>query len=101
MLNTNDGFSGVNSNSYYVEDGTFLRMRQLQIGYTVPAKFANKIGLSRARVYLQAQNIFTITNYSGPDPDIGILGGELTMGVDQFRTPAPRTIIFGVNFALK
>jgi hypothetical protein len=57
-----------------------------------------RLGMYRARVYVQGQNMFTFTNYSGPDPDIGILGNsELQMGVDQFRTPAPRTIIFGIN----
>ena len=99
ILNTNDNFSGVISNSYYVEKGSFLRARQMQVGFTFPSAMAKKVGVSRARVYLQAQNVFTITNYSGPDPDIGIQGGsDLQMGVDQFRTPAPRTIIFGLNF---
>jgi len=100
VLNANDNYSGVISTSYYIEKGSFLRARQMQIGYSIPAAIARKAGMSRARVYLQGQNMFTITNYSGPDPDIGILGGELQMGVDQFRTPAPRTIIFGLNFGL-
>ena len=101
ILNTNDTYSGNVSNSYYIESGTFLRIRQMQVGYNFPSEVLNKIGLGRARIYVQAQNLFTATSYSGPDPDIGILGGDLQMGVDQFRTPAPRTIIFGVNFALK
>ncbi|MPR32890.1 SusC/RagA family TonB-linked outer membrane protein [Salmonirosea aquatica] len=100
ILNANDTYSGSISTSYYVESGSFLRARQMQLGYTLPANLLSKIGLSRARVYVQGQNIFTVTNYSGPDPDIGILGNELQMGVDQFRTPSPRTIIFGVNLAL-
>ncbi|MBU1820861.1 MAG: TonB-dependent receptor, partial [Bacteroidetes bacterium] len=100
ILNANDTYSGSISTSFYVESGSFLRARQMQIGYTIPSNVLKKIGMSRARVYLQGQNMFTITNYSGPDPDIGILGNELQMGVDQFRTPAPRTIIFGVNLAL-
>ncbi len=101
ILNTNDNYSGVNSNSYYVEKGSFLRARQMQIGYTIPSAVAKKAGFSRARVYVQAQNLFTITKYSGPDPDIGILGSDLQMGVDQFRTPSPRTILVGVTCALK
>lgn len=100
ILNANDTYSGSISTSYYVEKGSFLRARQMQLGYTLPANLLNKIGLNRARVYVQGQNIFTITKYSGPDPDIGILGNELQMGVDQFRTPSPRTIIFGINLAL-
>ncbi|NIJ51910.1 SusC/RagA family TonB-linked outer membrane protein [Dyadobacter arcticus] len=100
ILNANDTYSGAISTSFYVEDGSFLRARQMQIGYTLPAGLLKKIGVGRARIYLQGQNVFTITKYSGPDPDIGILGNELQMGVDQFRTPAPRTIIFGVNLGL-
>ncbi|MCU0324863.1 MAG: TonB-dependent receptor [Spirosomaceae bacterium] len=98
ILNTNDAVSGSISTSYYVEPGSFLRARQVQLGYTLPAATASKLGLSRARVYVQGQNVFTITKYSGPDPDIGILGNELQMGVDQFRTPAPSVFIVGLNF---
>lgn len=98
VLNTNDTYSGSISNSFYVEKGSFLRMRTLQLGYTLPVDLAKKLGLNRARVYVTGQNMFTVTNYSGPDPDIGIQGGDLTMGVDQFRTPQPRTFIVGLNF---
>jgi TonB-dependent starch-binding outer membrane protein SusC len=98
ILNANDTFSGAISNSWYVEDGSFLRVRQMQLGYTFPMAQIARLGMYRARVYVQGQNMFTFTNYSGPDPDIGILGNsELQMGVDQFRTPAPRTIIVGIN----
>ena len=101
ILNANDTYSGAISTSYYVESGTFLRARQMQLGYTLPATPLSKIGLSRARIYLQVQNLFTITKYSGADPDIGILGNsELQMGVDQFRTPAPRTVLLGLNIGL-
>ena len=99
-LNANDNFSGAISTSFYVESGSFLRARQMQLGYTIPGNALHRVGLNRARVYVQVQNLFTITKYSGPDPDIGILGNELQMGVDQFRTPSPRTLIVGVNFAL-
>jgi len=98
ILNANDTYSGSISTDYYIERGSFLRLRQLQIGYTLPASALSKVGLSRARVYVQGQNLFTITNYSGPDPDINIQGGELSMGVDQFRTPSPQIFMIGVNF---
>jgi hypothetical protein len=101
ILNTNDTYSGVVSNSYYVEKGSFLRARQMQLGYTLTSALANKLGLGNLRFYAQVQNLFTVTKYTGPDPDISILGGELQMGVDQFRTPSPRTVLFGVNCSLK
>ena len=98
ILNSNDAVSGQLSTDYYIEPGSYLRLRQLQLGYTLPGSIAKKVGLRRARIYVQGQNLFTITKYSGPDPDINVLGDELQMGVDQFRTPAPRVIIMGVNF---
>jgi hypothetical protein len=97
-LNTNDNFSGAISSTYYLEPGSYLRARQVQLGYTFPAPLLKKLGVSRARVYVQGQNLFTITKYTGPDPDINIQGGELTMGVDQFRTPSPSVYIVGFNF---
>ncbi len=97
VLNINDSYSGSISTDYYIENGSFLRLRQLQIGYTVPASVINRIGLDRVRFYVQGQNLFTITKYSGPDPDIGIQGGELQMGVDQFRTPSPTIYIAGLS----
>jgi TonB-linked SusC/RagA family outer membrane protein len=98
IINANDAVSGQLSTDYYVEPGSYLRLRQLQLGYNIPSVATKKIGVRRARVYVQGQNLFTITKYSGPDPDISILGGELSMGVDQFRTPAPSVFIFGFNF---
>lgn len=99
ILNSADTYSGSISTDYYIENGSYLRLRQLQLGYTVPEAAAKRIGLTRARVYLQGQNLMTITKYSGPDPDINIQGGELQMGVDQFRTPSPRVFIVGASFA--
>lgn len=97
VLNTNDTYSGSISTDYYIESGSYFRLRQLQLGYTIPEATVQKIGLGRARIYIQGQNLFTITKYSGPDPDINIQGGELQMGVDQFRTPSPSVYIIGAS----
>ncbi len=85
------------SSDYYVESGSFLRGRTIQLGYSVPSTLANKLKLSRARVYVQGQNFFTITNYSGPDPDISIQGGDLQMGLDESAYPNPRQFLVGLN----
>ncbi len=90
-------FIRANSNDYYVEDGSYFRGKTIQIGYTLPAAAASKIGLTRARFYVQGQNYFTITNYSGPDPDISIQGGELSMGLDDAAFPNPRQFLVGLN----
>jgi TonB-dependent starch-binding outer membrane protein SusC len=97
VLNSNDTYSGSISTDYYIESGSYFRLRQLQLGYTIPEANAKRIGLNRARIYVQGQNLITVTKYSGPDPDISIQGDELAMGVDQFRTPAPSVYMIGLS----
>ncbi|HEY0742432.1 MAG TPA: TonB-dependent receptor [Chryseosolibacter sp.] len=97
IINANDTYSGSISSDYYIESGSYFRLRQLQLAYNFPEASVQKIGLGRARLYIQGQNLFTITDYSGPDPDINIQGGELQMGVDQFRTPSPSVYIIGAS----
>jgi TonB-linked SusC/RagA family outer membrane protein len=82
---------------YYVEDGSYLRGRTFQIGYNVPASLANRLALQKARLYFQGQNYFTITNYTGADPDINIQGSDLFMGVDQTSYPNSRQFLLGLN----
>ena len=94
-----------NSNNYttssrFVEDGSYLRFKNLQIGYTIPAKYTKKASIDRLRFYLSASNLFTITDYKGYDPEVG--GGLYTEGrggggVDYGNYPQSRTILFGVN----
>jgi TonB-dependent starch-binding outer membrane protein SusC len=82
--------------SYYVEDGSFFRLRNLQIGYTLPTDAINAIGLSKARIYVQGVNLFTATKYSGIDPDINN-GGDTAFGVDFGNYPLVKQFIVGVN----
>ena len=99
-----DNYSSQRS-SFYVEDGSFTRLRNLQVGYSLPSTSLKNLGLSRCRFYLQAQNLFTITKYSGLDPDVTITNitegyasqRDLSIGLDNGRYPLPRTVIFGVN----
>ncbi len=88
------------SSSYYIQDGSFLRMKNLQIGYTIPSKIFNKkLSINRLRVYVSGTNLFTITNYTGLDPEISqsTQGGFSLPGVDQGIYPAPRQFLFGIN----
>ena len=80
----------------YVENGTYLRLRNVQLGYTLPASLVQKAKLQRVRIYLSGQNLFTISNYSGIDPEVG-QGGSLSRGVDFGIYPQSRTITGGVN----
>ena len=82
-------------NSYYVESGSYLRNKNMQIGYTVNADLLKRFGVSRLRAYVQAANLFTITPYSGIDPEIG--GGPNQFGIDEGAYPAQRQILFGLN----
>jgi TonB-dependent starch-binding outer membrane protein SusC len=82
--------------SYYVEDGSFLRLRNLQFGYRIPTSALSKIGLSSARVYVQGLNLFTATKYSGNDPDINT-GDDTSMGVDFGAYPVVKTYTLGLN----
>jgi TonB-dependent starch-binding outer membrane protein SusC len=107
----NDGYTAfirANSNDYYIEDGSYLRGKTFQIGYTIPTTLAAKIGITRARIYVQGQNYFTITKYSGPDPDISIQGqntnatsndADLKMGLDDAAFPNPRQFLVGLNLS--
>ncbi|MEL6357193.1 MAG: TonB-dependent receptor, partial [Bacteroidota bacterium] len=102
-LNINDTESRKIS-SFYVEDGTYVRLKQLQLGYTLPSTFGGDV-ISNLRFYVQAQNLFTITDYSGLDPALstfGLAGGDaddLFMGVDYGNYPTARIIMLGVSAA--
>jgi TonB-linked SusC/RagA family outer membrane protein len=91
-------------NSYFVENGSYLRLKNVQIGYTLPTTALGKIGVSRLRVYISGANLFTVTKYSGVDPEIGtssansgVSGAQTAYGVDEGAYPNQRTFLFGVN----
>lgn len=83
--------------SFFVEDGSYFRCKLLQIGYTLPKSFSRYVGV---RVSLSAQNLFTITNYSGMDPERAALSGKdgiIETGIDGVGYPNPRTFLVGLN----
>jgi TonB-dependent starch-binding outer membrane protein SusC len=86
-------------NDRYLEDGSYLKIQNFQVGYALPASLLDRVGIQAqtARVYLNVQDIHTFTNYLGWDPEFR--GGTLTPGVDtgNSRYPNPRTFIFGVD----
>lgn len=88
----------------YVEDGSFLRLKNIQLGYAIPNSYLEKVGLSSARLYVSGQNLLTFTKYSGFDPEIGDLTQDaandvrsLGIGVDLGNYPQPRIFYLGVN----
>lgn len=83
--------------SFFVEDGSYFRCKLLQIGYTLPRSFSKYVG---ARVSLSAQNLFTITKYSGMDPERAAMNGNAGItesGIDGVGYPNPRTFLVGLN----
>lgn len=84
--------------SNFVEDGSFLRMNDLTIGYTLPSTITKKWGVSRLRFYVTGSNLFCITSYSGYDPEVDIQSG-LTPSVDWNRYPRSRGYLLGVNLS--
>jgi TonB-linked SusC/RagA family outer membrane protein len=83
-----------------MEDGSYLRLKTLSLGYTIPPALTSKIKLTNLRVYVMATNLLTFTNYSGLDPEINAGGGKGTVGgVEMFTVPQPRTFQGGINLS--
>jgi hypothetical protein len=83
--------------SQYVEDGSFLRIKTLNFGYTLPEKFLQRANISRLKVYVAAQNIYTFTKYKGYDPEVSTFSSGLTPGMDWSSYPRALNITVGVN----
>jgi TonB-dependent starch-binding outer membrane protein SusC len=92
-----DANSNIRVSDRYVEDGSFVKLKNLQLGYTLPASFTNKL-FSKLRIYIQVKNAFTLTKYTGFDPEIA--GGILDTGIDRGAYPQARTYAFGLDFKL-
>jgi len=81
----------------YLESGDFLRLRNLSIGYTLPTNIAKKVAMKSARVYFTTTNLFTLTKYTGLNPEVSIGGSSTTPGVDSGSYPLSRTYTLGIN----
>ncbi|KRD12842.1 SusC/RagA family TonB-linked outer membrane protein [Flavobacterium sp. Root901] len=82
----------------HIEDGSYLRIQNVTLGYSLPLDMISKIKLSRLRLYASGQNLFTFTKYKGYDPEVGSYNQDaLLSGVDNGRYPVPRQITFGFN----
>ena len=84
------------SHTNYIQDGSYLRMQTLTLGYTLPKKWLNKIKMSRIRFYAQLSNVFTLTGYEGLDPEV-YQGSDRSRGIDYGSYGMPRQYLFGVN----
>ncbi|RZK29558.1 MAG: SusC/RagA family TonB-linked outer membrane protein [Hymenobacter sp.] len=91
----NDPNQNIRVSSHYVENGSYLRMKLLTLGYNIPASLLSGLHTQRARVYVSAQNLFTITKYTGFDPELGNQGGSF--GIDRGIYPQSRVFLAGIN----
>lgn len=92
-----DANSNIRVSDRYVEDGSFVKLKNIQLGYTFPSSMTKKF-FSKLRVYVQVKNAFTITKYTGYDPEIS--GGILDTGIDRGAYPQARTYAFGLDIKL-
>jgi hypothetical protein len=92
-----DANYNMRASDYWIKNGDFLKISNIQVGYTVPKSFASKLMLQNARVYLAVSNLLTISPYNKyGDPECG-QGSVLVTGLDTGRYPSPRTFSFGLN----
>jgi TonB-linked SusC/RagA family outer membrane protein len=97
LYNDDNNQNGVPS-SNWIENGSFLKLKTVTIGYTFPGDLSKKISLTKVRIYVSSQNLFTITSYKGLDPEIGTQGGFGSQsGVDNGTYPSSRFYTVGLN----
>ncbi len=82
----------------FVQDASYLRMKNLKLGYTLPKSLINKAQIKNLYIYLQVSNLFTLTKYEGLDPEVNASGEY--MGMDMGAWPTPRQVTFGVQLGL-
>lgn len=85
------------TSTWHIEDGSYLRLQNLAVGYTLPSKLTEKALISKLRIYISCQNLFTWTNYSGYNPEVSNRTSALTPGEDYGTYPLARTFMAGVN----
>ena len=90
-------------NSYYIQDGTYFRLKNVSLGYTLGKDIVSAIGMESLRIYIQGNNLVTFTNYTGVDPEVQFIGGDnnnqgdLSLGLDGGFWPVSRSFQFGVT----
>ncbi|MFC4476545.1 SusC/RagA family TonB-linked outer membrane protein [Flavobacterium chungangensis] len=93
LTNNDPNKNYTNMSDFYLEDGNYLRLKVVTLGYTMPASLSSKIGADKLRFYLTGENLITFTKYTGFDPEIG---GQV-FGIDKGVYPQARSILFGAN----
>ncbi len=103
VINPNQ--SSLQSSTRWLEDGSFVRLKTVSFGYNLPSSLLDKLSLTKARVFISGQNLWTLTDYSGFDPEVnytdsgflGSISANLTQGVDYYTTPVAKTYLVGLS----
>lgn len=85
------------NSSYFIEDGSYFRLKNITFGYSLPSNFLKSAGFEQTRIFASINNVFTITDYSGYDPEAASGTNATTFGIDNLVTPQPRTFLLGIN----
>jgi len=99
-LTSTDPNGNQRPSDFYIEDGSFWRLRNLQVGYNLPKRMLSKIHVKGVRVYFSANNLLTLTDYRGFDPEIGTTGWILDTGIDKGFYPANKSLGVGLKITL-
>jgi TonB dependent receptor. len=82
----------------WIEDGSYVRIQNISLSYTLPKNWLSKVGVANCKLYVNAQNVYTFTDYSGQDPEIGSYNQQAGLSnVDMGRYPSPRVFTMGAN----
>ncbi len=102
VYRANRNATGMNSviSTWHIEDGSYMRIREITLGYTLPKNWVRKLGISSLRVYGSAFNPFTFTDYSGYNPEVSTNSNPIMQGVDYGTYPLAKSFVFGLNFTL-
>jgi hypothetical protein len=97
-MSASDANNNYRVSDRFVEDGSYLRLQNISIGYSFPKKWVKKIHSENIRIYANLQNVYTFSKYKGYDPEIGSMDqNALLTGIDNARYPSPRIYTFGIN----
>jgi hypothetical protein len=95
--NADGSFNYESQSSRFVEDGSFIRLRNVTLAYTIPTKLTSKWRISRANIYVTGANLLLFSKYTGPDPEVSLDSSDLVQGLDFGTPPQPRSIVGGIN----
>ena len=92
-----DGYVSYDVYSRFIEDGSFLRLKNITLGYTIPERLTRRAGIAKLRIYATAQNLWCLTNYSGYDPEVSVLNSNLMPSFDYGAYPRSRAFTGGLE----